>query len=542
MGNPLRRNQSKRALLILAKQRKVFAVLLLLAVGSLACVAQTWGEWNAWGNQRDGTYRNPILPADYSDIDCIHVGEDYYAISSTFQYSPGMIILHSRNLVDWTIAGHAVTDITEISPEMSCSRMNRYGRGIWAGAIRYHKGRFLVYFGTPDEGYFMTSAPDVKGPWEPLHQLLAESGWDDCCPLFDDDGKIYFVGTCFADGYKTYIFRMTDDGRDIIPNSGVLVNEGAGREANKLMKWNGKYYHFYSEVGQGGRFVMMQRADSPQGPYSEKRQLSHTQREANEPNQGGIVEGPNGQWYFLTHHGTGDWSGRIASLLPVTWLDGWPILGNPDENGIGNMVWKCDIPGGRSRRQMPQSSDKFNAPILQPQWEWNYHPDNSKWSLAERRGFLRLRASVPLEQDNLLKAAGTLTQRIFRTPRNVVTTKISVSHMADGEKAGLCHYSDDFAMAGVLQREGKRYLFFQDKDGLMEWKPVRGRSVWLRSEWSTDGISKFLYSTDGITFHPIGRAYALRWGYYRGDRIGIFNYNNLKAEGFVDIDYFKYRY
>lgn len=120
--------------------------------------------------------------------------------------------------------------------------------------------------------------------------------------------------------------------------------------------------------------------------------------------------------------------------------------------------------------------------------------------------------------------------------------KMTVSHMADGEKAGLCHYSDDFAMAGLLQRDGKRFLFFQDKDGLMEWKPVRGRNVWLRSKWSTDGISKFLYSTDGITFHPLGRTYTLRWGYYRGDRIGIFNYNNLKAEGFVDIDYFRYRY
>ena len=163
--------------------------LLLCVQTSLAQQTPQWGNWQTWGDQGDGTYQNPILAGDYSDLDCIRVGADYYAISSTFQFSPGMIILHSRDLVNWKILSHAVNDITQISPEMNWDKMNRYGKGIWAGAIRYHDKKFWIYFGTADEGYFMTTAKDPAGPWEPLHHVLREKGWDDCCPFWDDDGQ-----------------------------------------------------------------------------------------------------------------------------------------------------------------------------------------------------------------------------------------------------------------------------------------------------------------------------------------------------------------
>ena len=339
-----------------------------------------WGEWLTWGDQGDGTYRNPIIPSDYSDIDCIRVGDDYYAISSTFQYSPGMVILHSKDLVNWTIKGHVVSNLNQISEEMNWTRMNRYGRGIWAGAIRYHQGKFYVYFGTPDEGYFMSTATEITGPWEPLHCLKAERGWDDCCPFFDDDGQVYFVGTHFADKYKTYLYRMTPDGKNLIEDSKILINEGHGREASKLYKINGIYYHFFSEVKNGGRYIMMQRASTITGPYLERKQLSHVQREYNEPNQGGLVEGPDGKWYFLTHHGTGDWAGRIASLLPVHWRDDWPIIGRVGQDGIGTMVWQTAKPSNQYPVQTPQSSDDFDKTVLSPQREWNYQPWDEMWS------------------------------------------------------------------------------------------------------------------------------------------------------------------
>jgi beta-xylosidase len=155
----------------------------------------------SWGDQGNGTFRNPVLPADYSDIDAIRVGSDYYAISSTFQFSPGMVVLHSRDLVNWRILSHAVADLTQIGPEMNWDRMDRYGRGIWAGAIRQHAGKFWIYFGTPDEGYFVTTATNAAGPWEPLTCVMRAPGWDDCCPFWDDDGQGYLVGTCFKDNY-----------------------------------------------------------------------------------------------------------------------------------------------------------------------------------------------------------------------------------------------------------------------------------------------------------------------------------------------------
>lgn len=285
-----------------------------------------------------------------------------------------MVIIHSKDLVNWTIKGHVVSDLRQISEEMNWTRMNRYGRGIWAGAIRYYQGKFYVYFGTPDEGYFMSTATDPAGPWEPLHCVKAEKGWDDCCPFFDDDGQLYFVGTHFADKYKTYLYRMTPDGKTLIENSKILINEGYGREASKLYKINGTYYHFFSEVKNGGRYIMMQRSSSITGPYLERKQLSHVQREYNEPNQGGLVEGPDRKWYFFTHHGTGDWAGRIASLLPVYWVDGWPIIGEVGQDGIAQWYGKrpslpMSIRFGLHNHLMILASRYF---LLNG--EWNYQP------------------------------------------------------------------------------------------------------------------------------------------------------------------------
>lgn len=137
--------------------RRIFITTSIAAMLVTAATAQEWDR-PSWGDQNDGTYRNPVLPSDYSDIDCIRVGSDYHAISSTFQYSPGMVILRSKDLVSWSIIGHAVNDVTGISPQLNWDRMNRYARGVWAGTLRHHAGKFRVCFGTPDEGYFMTTA------------------------------------------------------------------------------------------------------------------------------------------------------------------------------------------------------------------------------------------------------------------------------------------------------------------------------------------------------------------------------------------------
>ncbi len=519
-------------------------IALLLAT---ACVGAeppaAWGNWPAWGDQGDGTYRNPVLPADYSDLDCIRVGSDYYAISSTFQYSPGVVILHSKDLVNWRILGHVVTDLTAIGPEMNWDRMGRYGRGIWAGAIRHHAGKFWVYFGTPDEGYFMSTATDPAGPWTPLHAVMKEAGWDDCCPFWDDDGQGWFVGTHFKDGYKTWLYPLTPDGRDLRPESRVLLNEGARREANKLYKINGIYYHFFSEWKEGvGRYIMMQRANHITGPYTERRQLSHVQRDAMEPNQGGLVQTEKGDWYFLTHHGTGAWEGRAASLLPVTWVEGWPVIGRPGTDGIGNFVWSGPKPVAGAPVHEPPGSDDFAAPTLAPQWEWNYQPRADKWSLTERPGFLRLHAFLPLKPDDLRSAGNTLTQRALRTTHNVVTVVLDLAGMADGQVAGLTHFSRDSAALGIRQAGEVRTLEFRLGEKTIAGPIITAPRIWLRSEWGLAGAGKFSYSVNGTGFTPFGETHQLGWAQYRGDRVGLYSYLTQPATGFVDIDSFLYTY
>ncbi len=500
-----------------------------------------WGNWVTWGDQQNGTYHNPILPADYSDLDCIRVKDDFYAISSTFQFSPGIVILHSQDLVNWSILGHAVNNLNEISLQMNWDKMNRYGKGIWAGAIRYHHNRFWIYFGTPDEGYFMTSAKNPSGPWQPLHPVLSAKGWDDCSPFWDNDGQGYLVGTNYADDYKIHLFKLTADGRDIIKTYDNVIHQSEGSEANKLYKINGWYYHLFSEVKPEGRVVMMERAKKIDGPYREIKQLNHAEKQFYEPNQGGLVQAINGKWYFLTHHGTGEWSGRIMSLLPVTWVKGWPIIGEVGTDGIGRMTWQGNMPVEVASKIIPQTSDEFNGDRIAPQWEWNYQPRKDKWSLTEKPGCLTLHAFMPLDPDNLLKAGNTLTQRSFRTSYNNVTIKINITGMTNGQKAGLCHFANPyFAQIGVSCEDNVRRLEFKGVKIKLSGPEVIGNNLWLRSTWGLDGASQFYYSLDGNTFTAIGPVYQLAWGSYRGDRIGIYNYNNQAEKGYINIDYFHY--
>jgi beta-xylosidase len=518
------------------------AALLLL----IALAARLHSQPFSFGDQGDGAYLNPILPADYSDIDAIRVGGDYYAISSTFQYSPGMVVLHSKDLVNWEIIGHVVPDLNRISPEMNWSRMNRAGTGIWAGAIRFHAGRFWVYFCTPDEGYFMTSAASPAGPWEPVVHFLSAPGWDDPAPFWDDDGQGYLLGTHYApdpaDGipYKIHLFKLTAGGKGILPGFDRVIHQSKGSEANKLYKWNGLYYHYFSEVHREGRVAMMERSASLSGPW-EERQLNHVNpRVDREPNQGGILQTEKGDWWFLTHQGTGAWEGRALCLLPVTWKDGWPILGAVGADGIGSMVWKARKPIDGFPPAPRSFFDDFSDSNLKNQWEWNYQPRAEKWSLTGVPRRLRLQAFPPLQPGNLLGAGNTLTQRILNTGSGVITVKLDVSSMADGQAAGLCHFGGHYAWLGVTQAGNRRRITYSANGEQTAGPPLPSTTVWLRSIVADKGETTWAYSFDGSTFVPFGKRYKFEWAHYRGDRVGIFTYNDRADAGAVDVDWFRY--
>lgn len=535
---------------MLTKQVAAAVVGMLLGVGSVASgqaiSPKPAGMAGKWGDQGDGTFINPVVPADYSDIDVIRVGDDYYAMSSTFQFSPGVVILHSKDLVNWEIAGHAVEDLTKIGPEMNWDRMNRYGRGIWAGAMRYHNGKFYVYFGTPDEGFFMTTAKDVAGPWEPLTQVWKVKGWDDPCPFWDEDGQGYFVCSNFSGQYQIHLFKMAADGKSLLQDSDKVIYQSRGSEANKLYKIDGIYYHFFSEVHAEGRVTMMNRAKSLEGPW-ETKQLNHVAKAIDkEPNQGGLIQVPSGEWWFLSHQGTGDWEGRAMVLLPVMWREGWPIIGEPGSDGIGRMVWSAKKPVAGIAVVVPQTDEEFDGKALGVQWEWNYAPRAEKWSLTERPGYLRLHAFAPLKAGDLMTAGNTLTQRSMRTERNEVTVKLEIGGMADGQEAGLCHFAKGYSMVGIVQAGDVRTLTYTEGGKRTSGPKVEGKEVWIRSTWGLDGVSQYAYSVDGKTFTAFGPPYRLTWGNYRGDRLGIYSFNDKERAGgeagFVDVDHFHYEF
>ena len=499
-----------------------------------------------WGDQGNGTYANPVLPGDFSDLDVIRVGRSFYAISSTLQYSPGVLILHSMDLVNWKIIGHVVNDLSTLDPELNWDRMNRSGRGVWAGAVRFHHGKFWVYFGTPDQGIFMTTASNATGPWTSPQPVLRGGGWDDPCPFWDDDETGYLVATHFApEGpsgttYNIHLFRLSPDGDRVLEDSDHIIHRSEGSEANKFYKIHGIYYHYYSEVAPEGRVAMIERSSSLSGPW-EVHQLIHVNAAVDkEPNQGGLVQSRSGKWYFLSHQGYGDWEGRAGVLLPVTWIKGWPIIGRVGPDGIGNMVWRSKKPVIGFPFTDLAASDSFDSPILKPEWEWNYQPRAEKWSLKDHPGFLRLNAFQPLHANDLKAVGNVLTQRAYRSSRNQVTVKLDVSRMLDGQEAGLVHFAKTSCALEVDQTGQRRALTYNCNGKKVTGPTIFEKVICLRSTWGYKGLSQFSYSTDGRRFLPFGDTYQLTWDAYRGDRVGIFTDNPNTAAGYVDVDSFQY--
>jgi beta-xylosidase len=396
-----------------------------------------------FGDQGNGTYVNRILPGDYQNTDVVRVGNDYYYITATKSLSPGMQVLHSSDLVNWTAIGHVVNDITVFSAGFNYDKMQNATGGIWAGSIAYHAGLFYVYFTTPDEGLYVSSATDPAGPWSPLAQMVQGAGWDDPAPFWDDDGQGYLAMTRFAADpvtgktYNIHLFELSTDGKALVANWDHIIYQGQGSEANKLYKINGYYYHFFSEVTGEGRVPFTSRASVITGPWETPHELIHVTAANGGPNQGAILQTAGGEWVFITHHGTAVWYGRGASLLPVTWTNGWPAAGQVGADGIGNMVSTAAKPVLGYPITAPQTDDDFSSPILGPQWEWFFQPRPDQWSLTERPGFLRLRAFKPLAAGDLSKTGNVLTQRPLGAAHNVATVAIDISNMADGQIAGL---------------------------------------------------------------------------------------------------------
>jgi beta-xylosidase/dienelactone hydrolase len=477
----------------------------------------------SWGDQGDGTYRNPVLKADYSDPDVIRVGEDFYLVASDFHFV-GMQVLHSHDLVNWRIVGQV---FDRLPMAAKYDEMTAYAQGTWAPSLRYRDGVFYVYVCTPQDGLFMWHTKDPAGMWSEMVTVKRVSGWEDPCPFWDDDGQAYLVRGKVGAG-PIMLHTLSADGTQLL-DDGVEIYRGPVAEGPKLFKRGGWYYVSLPEGGvkEGGQTVL--RAKSIYGPYERREVLS-----GGSPHQGGIVELPSGESWFLAFKSTGH-LGRVGHLLPVTWdADGWPVFG---DRGRTVAEWKKPSVsagvvakgGGPSR---PEVSDEFETRALGAQWQWNHNPTEDAAELSEREGWLRLRG-LPAAEPR--RARNTLTQKLW-DDAGVIDVKVDASRLSEGQRAGFTFISGDvFQWIGVTKREGVNRIRYEGEVG----PPLEGDSVWLRGVYAGDAARLF-YSLDGARYVDAGLAVQLRFGQWKGARGGLFCYGD--GGGGIDVDYFRYRY
>lgn len=501
----------------------------------------------------DGTFRNPVLFADYSDPDVIRVGNDFYLTASSFNCAPGLPILHSRDLVNWTIIGHAIANV----PHPRYSQV-QHGCGVWAPALRFHAGKFWIFFPMPDEGIYVTTADHPSGKWSRPHLLQAGKGLIDPCPLWDDDGKAYlvhaFAFSRAAKKDKLRICPMAPDGSRLLGEGRIVFDDPQRHptlEGPKFYRRNGWYYLLAPAGGVATGWQTALRARNIYGPYEDKVILEQGSTPINGPHQGALVDLPNGQWWFLHFQDAGPY-GRVVHLEPVVWKDGWPLIGlDQDRNGIGEPVSvhaKPEVDGCDSVT-VPQTSDEFNSLKLGLQWQWPANPEPRWYSLSARAGWLRLFAMAqPVEVVSLWSAPSLLLQKL-PAPEFTATTRLDFRGLAAGERAGLVLTGADYSYLAVEKAaSGWRLLkascMKADELGreVSEAEAAcSGDSVVLRVSVSEGALCHFSYSDDGKTFVPLGKTFAARAGKWIGAKVGLFclGSRNASQTGHADFDWLR---
>ena len=481
-----------------------------------------------WGDQLNGTYKNPVLNADYSDPDVIRVADKYYMVASDFHFL-GMQVLESRDMVNWEIIGQ-IYDRFDL-PGWDANQ--HYAGGSWAPAIRYHGGLFYVYFCTPDEGLFMSTAKEASGPWSPLHCVKAVQKWEDPCPFWDDDGQAYLGRSQHGAG-PIIVHRMSADGRQLLDN-GVTVYTGPVAEGTKFLKRDGYYYLIIPEGGVGQGWQTVLRSRNIYGPYEKRVVLEQGSTNVNGPHQGALVEATDSTWWFFHFQETHP-LGRVVHLQPARWKDGWPLIGvDIDGNGIGEpvAVWQSPHP---SKPVSLQTSDDFSA--LGLQWQWNHNPVNSAWSLHEHRGWLTFHIQPAT---NLKESRNMLTQKTVGY-ESEATARMDCSGLLDGDYAGLLCMGKQFMGIGVCRQNGQAHFYLEQDGERQLLQACKQRNVYLRVTIDCrQNCHQFSVSTDGRHFTNVGQPFPLRMGYWKGSRVGLFSYSTTAAGGTVAFDSFNYQ-
>lgn len=523
----------------------IFQMLCLAAGLALAAPAQAQVK-NVWNpDNQDGTFTNPLMWGDWPDPDVIHVGDDFYMVSTSMHYVPGCPIVKSKDLVNWEMAGYAVERYDE-DPKYDMQGGTLYLNGSWAATIRHHNGLFYVGFCTPygwgrEKGNFsMCIAKDPKGPWERV--IFPEYLYDPGL-LFDDDGKVYVVH-----GQGTlYVTELNADARSVKGEKVKIWTDrfknahelggGFGMEGSHVYKINGKYYITCPAGGTEGWQICL-RSDNIYGPYEHKLIMNDdSSYPGNGLHQGGMVQLKNGDWWFIIMQDRGA-IGRVPHLVPVKWVDGWPMLG---ADGKDVITYRKPAVGKTSKVKSPATTDEFNTRTLGLQWQWNHNPDNTKWTLDERKGYMRLKASVA---KNLKEARNTLTQRV-QGPSSEGTVELDVTGLKDGNVAGFGVFEFPYAYVAVSQEQGARKIIMCNDDKVIETvEHFTGDKIWIRSRVTDkDFTARFYYSLDGVNFRPIGNTLKMDLGLpWTANRFALFNFTTSAqgVDGCADFNWFRF--
>jgi beta-xylosidase len=521
----------------------------------------------AWGDQGDGTFKNPVLWADYNNLDVIGVGNEFYMIAASHHFM-GMPVLYSKDMVNWTLLTRLYRRL-DLDPRYD-QPGQAYQAGTWAPAIRYQAGRFWVYVTTPTEGLIMTSAPAAAGPWDPWTVVMNVAGWEDPCPYWDDVDN---AGGDGPNGRKAYLIRsqlgagplivqqMSWDGKRLL-GPATTVATGPTLEGPKLQKRNGFYYIFAPEGGIDAGYQVVLRAQNILGPYQKKTILERGSTTINGPHQGSWIDLPSGESWFYHFQQSAGW-GRVAHLEPAQWgTDDWPRIGvDLDGNGIGEPVAQPRKPnvGATSPIGVPQSSDEFDGGTLGVQWLWNHNPDDTKWSLVARPGWLRLAArplaaksgvngadggAVRFAEDSVVFAYNTIVQMAMGKVASAVT-KLDASGVVDGQRAGITLFGQIYGWIGVVGGAGGQLTVRANINGMSNAGPTlssASRIVYLKASMSAASQISFAYSTDGVTFTALGGSQTVGRTWFEGIKFGLFTYNlsTAVAGGIADFDFFHY--
>lgn len=517
--------------------------------GAQSEVSKVWVADNG-----DGTYKNPIIHADYSDPDVVRVGDDYYMTSSSFNCVPGLPILYSMDLVNWELIGYALEK--QIPEEVF--NTPQHGNGVWAPCIRYHNNEFYIYYPDPDYGIYMIKAAKAEGPWSAPILVKGGKGLIDPSPLWDEDGKVYlthaFAGSRARIKSVIIVNELNSDGTAVIGEN-VMVFDGHNEhptvEGPKFYKRNGYYYIFAPAGGVSTGWQLVLRSKNIYGPYEEKIVMAQGNTEINGPHQGAWIDTKTGEDWFV-HFQDKEAYGRVVHLNPMKWENDWPIIGvDKDGDGVGEPVTSYKKPnvGATFPLATPPDNDEFNGSSLGVQWQWQANPHISNGFPSGNLGYFRLNCIVRPEGAKGLWDVPNLLLQKFPAEEFTATTKLDFIARTASEEAGFVVMGEDYQYISIRKNEDQLVLRVvrcknartggQEEELLAE--NFSGGSVYFRVEVDKGAKCGFSYSTDGKEFKNAGPVFEAKPGRWIGAKLGYFALREgiTNDSGTVDIDWFR---